>query len=162
MKGKFIFWLYVTVFSAVICIILAVLLIPKQSSPDTPPENDDAPAFGDTVTYISNENGSVRLTDTLGFAFEFSLELKRDFQGLEFEIPLYGERENRLIIASTKEGSESRPKIYVNGVMQDELPREKEVYKIRLDIGHITSRGFCDGNTLTVVGFGKIDLLAMY
>ena len=163
MKRSFLIWLYVTVFSAVALICATVVLFHCIRAADDPKSDiGDAPLFRDAVTYIENENGSVRLTDSVGFAFEFEVELYRDFQDIEFEIPLYGEIENRLIIVSTKEDSETRPRIYVDGILCDDIPTKKGRYRIRLDVEDITVRHFSVGNSMTVTGFGKIDILCMY
>lgn len=162
-KTRFLLWLYVTIFISVIIIAASVLLFLNMTDTDTPPDYDgEPPTWGSCTTYIENENGSVRLTDTVGFAFDFEVELYHDFDKWGFEIPLYGEYENRLIIASTSDGSKYRPTIYVNGAKADALPAAKGRYKIQIDISHITATGFCAGNSLTVNGFGKIDLLCAY
>ena len=162
-KTRFLLWLYVTVFISVILIVASVLLFLNITDTDTPPDYDvETPTWGSCTTYIENENGSVRLTDTVGFAFDFEVVLYHDFDQWDFEIPLYGEYENRLVIAQTSKDSEFKPKIYINGRQSDSMPSEAGRYNIRLDISHITARGYTAGNSLTVVGFGKIDLLCMY
>jgi hypothetical protein len=163
-KVSNLFWFYFTVFISFISVITLslVLYCTLWHNEDGFPDGGDAPTWGETVTYIENENGSVRLTDHMGFAFEFEVKLKRDFADWGFEIMLYGEYENRLIISSTKNKNELSPKIFVNGRECDALPTEKGVYEVRIDLSHITSRGFSTGNSLNAFGFGKIDLISMY
>ena len=122
----------------------------------------EPPSFGECVTYIENENGSVRLTDMVGFAFEFDVVLKRDFTDLNFEIPIYSDNDGSLVTLSTSEMGYQKPVIYVDGEQRDSLPTTQGSYKIRLDISHMTTRGYTIGNTLTALGFGKIDLICLY
>ena len=161
-RGKFAF--YLTVFGAVIIIIVATLVLYSAHIYNEGKEDiyDPPPLGSDCVTHIKNEYGEIRLTDTIGYAFEFELNLYRSYPGVDFEIPLWGEYENRLIVASTMAGSEFKPKIYVNGIQKDTIPTSVGRYKIRLDVSHITGLGYSAGNRISVTGFGKIDLLCMY
>ena len=126
------------------------------------PDDHTKPSFGTCVTYIENENGSVRLTDTVGFAFEFEVILKRDFAELGFEIPVYSDNDSSPITVSTAGSGNLKPKIYVNGVQSSSLPTTAGRYKVRLDISHITSSKYSAGNSLTALGFGEIDLICLY
>lgn len=162
-KNNFLFLLYIAVFSAVIIIAGVSLLLHGKYGASAPPPLDGEPSLGgECVTRISNDYGEIRLTDTVGYAFEFELILYKSYHDWGFEVPLYGEKENRLIIASTSPDAEHRPKIFVNGSEVDEIPTARGRYNIRLDVSHITDRGFSAGNRLEVLGFGKIDLLCMY
>ena len=149
---------------ALICAVIASITTSCAPGTEDSTENIDygPPTFGECVTYIENENGSVRLTDTVGFAFEFEVVLKRDFDGLDFEIPVYSDYDNRLVTLSTSKSGDLKPKIYVNGQQSDSLPTAKGSYKVRLDISHKTTLGYTAGNSLTAKSFGKIDLICLY
>ena len=88
-KSRFLLWLYITVFTSVIIIAASVLLFLNITDTDTPPDYDgEPPTWGSCTTYIENENGSVRLTDTVGFAFDFEAILLAEKCGIKFgEIP---------------------------------------------------------------------------
>ena len=122
--------------------------------------------FNPTTTLYS-KNGMMKLTDSGGYRYTFTLVITGEHEPIDALFTLYRDGKESFAVIGGDEPEDTAggsvigaPLMYVNGEESNSIPTLPGEYEIHFDLSAFTEAGYDVGNKVKISPFGEFDTIA--